>query len=110
MPELPSYTTALDKSWIKCRVCGRVSHNINDVIHRYCRQCHTYHEDREMYKNALKVLGVTTTLFALLLLAVPMAEARLQNERTFCKSAITGHFVSTYYAKRHPKTTICQSR
>lgn len=30
---------------IHCLTCGRVSHNKNDVKHRYCAHCHKYHED-----------------------------------------------------------------
>jgi hypothetical protein len=29
---------------IKCRLCGRVSHNPNDVKNRYCGNCHHFHE------------------------------------------------------------------
>lgn len=32
---------------IKCLTCGRVSHNLNDVKHRYCGYCHTFHEDED---------------------------------------------------------------
>lgn len=30
---------------IRCPKCGMISHNINDVIHRYCGNCHEFHED-----------------------------------------------------------------
>ena len=31
-------------SFIRCPKCGRVSHNINDVLNRYCGHCHQFHD------------------------------------------------------------------
>lgn len=30
---------------IQCLVCGRVSHNPNDVAERYCGYCHVFHNE-----------------------------------------------------------------
>lgn len=30
---------------IKCLICGKVSHNPNDVAQLYCGNCHRFHED-----------------------------------------------------------------
>ncbi|TPE43994.1 hypothetical protein FJM65_11250 [Pontibacter mangrovi] len=30
---------------IMCLKCGRVSHNLNDVINKYCGHCHVFHEN-----------------------------------------------------------------
>lgn len=32
---------------IKCRVCGLTSGNENDVKHKYCGNCHKFHEQFE---------------------------------------------------------------
>jgi hypothetical protein len=29
---------------IHCKFCGRVSHNVNDVVNLYCGFCHRFHE------------------------------------------------------------------
>jgi hypothetical protein len=29
---------------IRCRLCGALSANLNDVVHRYCGRCHLFHE------------------------------------------------------------------
>lgn len=31
--------------YIVCPTCGMVSHNPNDVTHRYCGHCHAFHDD-----------------------------------------------------------------
>ncbi|WP_233854149.1 hypothetical protein [Paraburkholderia sp. HD33-4] len=31
---------------IRCRLCGRISWNPNDVEQRYCGACHVFHDDR----------------------------------------------------------------
>jgi len=28
---------------IRCLLCGRVSHNANDVLYLYCGNCHRFH-------------------------------------------------------------------
>lgn len=34
-----------DGTRIKCRRCGRVSSNLQDVEYHYCGHCHAYHDD-----------------------------------------------------------------
>lgn len=41
----PTFTISKDKCSITCLKCGRTSHNLNDVKHRYCGHCHVFHED-----------------------------------------------------------------
>jgi ribosomal protein L37E len=37
-----------DKGWsITCVRCGLKSYNINDVVQRYCGNCHRFHEESE---------------------------------------------------------------
>jgi ribosomal protein L37E len=37
-----------DNGWsITCARCGLTSYNINDVVQRYCGNCHRFHEDEE---------------------------------------------------------------
>lgn len=31
----------------RCGICGKVSHNRNDLVNRYCGQCNVFHEDLE---------------------------------------------------------------
>lgn len=31
---------------ITCLKCDMTSHNINDVVHRYCGNCHAFHEEQ----------------------------------------------------------------
>lgn len=38
------YKITSDGRAITCLVCGRTSHNANDVAHRYCAHCHVFHE------------------------------------------------------------------
>lgn len=51
LPESHTKTYALSRSeksgqeQIMCLNCGRVSHNPNDVISKYCGHCHFFHED-----------------------------------------------------------------
>ena len=42
------YIIAPDHSSIRCLTCNRVSHNPNDVAHKYCGHCHQFHQDREL--------------------------------------------------------------
>ena len=42
----PTFTISKDKCSITCLKCGRTSHNLNDVKHRYCGHCHVFHEAR----------------------------------------------------------------
>jgi hypothetical protein len=30
---------------ISCPQCGKISHNQNDIIHKYCGYCHQFHSD-----------------------------------------------------------------
>ncbi len=39
-----SYEIASDNSSIACKYCNRVSHNPSDVQHRYCGNCHEFHD------------------------------------------------------------------
>lgn len=32
---------------IKCLICERTSYNPNDVLNRYCGNCHAFHADLE---------------------------------------------------------------
>ncbi len=34
---------------IKCKICGLISHNINDVKNKYCGYCHKFHEIYDEY-------------------------------------------------------------
>jgi hypothetical protein len=36
---------------IQCLVCGRVSHNPNDVAEKYCGYCRVFHEDAAQRMN-----------------------------------------------------------
>jgi hypothetical protein len=42
---------------IRCRLCGRTSHNPKDVEHLYCGACHRYHVDVELAACSI-LLGV----------------------------------------------------
>jgi hypothetical protein len=44
--ERPGYELADNDTVIRCFRCGMVSHNPNDVVNRYCGNCHTFHEVR----------------------------------------------------------------
>lgn len=44
MSEL-TYRLVDEGSAIQCLVCGRTSHNTNDVAYRYCGFCHRFHDD-----------------------------------------------------------------
>jgi hypothetical protein len=39
------YTIAADLSWIRCLICGRRSHNANDVAQHYCAVCKRFLDD-----------------------------------------------------------------
>lgn len=32
------------RPWIECPKCGKRSYNPNDIKHRYCGNCHEFHE------------------------------------------------------------------
>lgn len=57
----------------------------------------------------MKIFPVLLAL-GLLATAITLAEARLPDGRTVCRSAVTGEFVTQRYAKRHLKTTVCETR
>jgi hypothetical protein len=41
----PSFTGAgCEVSYIRCLICGRVSFSVDDIKHRYCGSCKTFHE------------------------------------------------------------------
>lgn len=46
---------------------------------------------------------------ALLLLASLPAAARLPAAEVKCRDAGTGKYVTAKYAKKHPRTTVCES-
>jgi hypothetical protein len=45
---------------ITCPVCGRTSYNPNDVVQRYCGNCHQFHDN--MSPALLTSTGVTTSV------------------------------------------------
>lgn len=40
------YQISRDGSEITCLLCGRTSHNPNDVAQRYCGHCHIFHGEQ----------------------------------------------------------------
>lgn len=42
----PTCVIASDGQSIECLVCGRISHNPDDVANRYCGYCHAFHPIR----------------------------------------------------------------
>lgn len=42
---------------ILCLVCNRISHNPNDVRHRYCHGCHVFLDDLPMDYPEMDVEG-----------------------------------------------------
>jgi hypothetical protein len=36
---------SIGKGWITCHQCGRTSHHPKDVEHRYCPNCHVFHDE-----------------------------------------------------------------
>ena len=40
-------SAAQEPSAIKCLICGLVSHNLGDVLQRYCAKCRIFHDDRQ---------------------------------------------------------------
>lgn len=42
---------------ITCPECDRVSYNPNDILNRYCRSCHQYHDIMAMQKELEQVQG-----------------------------------------------------
>jgi len=51
MPGDPFYTISDDQKSITCYICGKTSHNVNDVKHRYCPNCHAFFEDGPLPEN-----------------------------------------------------------
>jgi hypothetical protein len=45
--EQPTYIVNDNNSTITCFVCGRTSHNSNDVKHLFCAHCDIYHNNIE---------------------------------------------------------------
>jgi hypothetical protein len=43
LPKSPWFTIAADRSSITCLCCGRTSYSPDDIEHRYCGFCHTFH-------------------------------------------------------------------
>lgn len=41
------FTIDVANASIRCHICNRVSHNLNDVKHRYCGNCHQFLQDKE---------------------------------------------------------------
>ncbi len=41
---LPRYTVAPDGKSITCHRCGLTSYNQRDIEHRYCGECHRFHD------------------------------------------------------------------
>lgn len=41
----PTFELSPNGSWIKCLICGAVSHNGNDVQNRWCNWCKINHDD-----------------------------------------------------------------
>lgn len=39
------------KAAIKCRICGRISYNLNDVRNRYCGHCRKWHVPALFWEN-----------------------------------------------------------
>lgn len=43
-----------DTPGIRCRVCGMVSCNPNDIENRYCGNCHAFHDQwKQMWKSEI---------------------------------------------------------
>ena len=45
--------TSAPQPYIVCPKCGMVSRNTNDVTHRYCGNCHAFHDDLEIAKQRI---------------------------------------------------------
>lgn len=45
------YTIAADGRSITCSLCGRTSHNPNDVEYRYCGNCHRFLDIPDLVRN-----------------------------------------------------------
>lgn len=45
---------------IVCLICGRTSHNLNDVANLYCGACHWFHNDTQgiaiQYRSARRIM------------------------------------------------------
>jgi ribosomal protein L37E len=41
----PSFELLEEGKAIKCRRCGKISHNPGDVLNHYCAHCHVSHDD-----------------------------------------------------------------
>jgi len=41
---MKTYVIPFEGNSIKCLFCGRISYNLNDVLHKYCANCHVHHE------------------------------------------------------------------
>ena len=48
--ETVSYTLDFKGSVLFCRLCGRVSHNAEDVKNRYCGNCNVFHDNAALEK------------------------------------------------------------
>ena len=61
----------------------------------------------------MELLRLQTTSFAGLISiqeAVQMAKRRSSSSKGKYRSAVTGKYVSAYYGKRHPKTTVREKK
>lgn len=54
---MKTYTISPDGKSITCTRCGKTSHNLNDVDHRYCGFCHQYHDVGPLPKSACPTCG-----------------------------------------------------
>lgn len=43
-PMAPTFELLARGKAIRCRLCGSVSYNPGDVVHRYCARCHIFHD------------------------------------------------------------------
>jgi hypothetical protein len=48
----PTYRIVEDGRAIKCLLCMKTSWNMGDVQHRYCGNCHIFHDDTQERKAA----------------------------------------------------------
>ena len=73
--------------YIRCLVCGAVSHNPNDVEQLYCGRCHEFHEVMMLQEQASPDNPAVIALDMVKRGAVPWADGHPVNLESFERAA-----------------------